>query len=83
MLFQCYFRKCFVKMDKAPDILRGVQISPNVNFDEESLLPSSKPPASSNIINECQMFIKSEDGGGDFTKKTVGTSFEFADGILY
>ncbi|KAG6446367.1 hypothetical protein O3G_MSEX004441 [Manduca sexta] len=51
-------------MDAADVILKNDKIKPSVDLEEDPLL--LRPHTSTvNIINECQMFIKAEDGGGD------------------
>lgn len=38
----------------------------NSNLEKEQLLMTQRPPGvKCDIVNECQMFLKAEDGGGD------------------
>ncbi|XP_026751064.1 traB domain-containing protein-like [Galleria mellonella] len=46
----------------------------NLNMDEDPLLMKSKSPGlKCDILNECQMFLKAEDGSGDTHINTVGS----------
>ncbi|KAJ2939679.1 hypothetical protein O0L34_g14398 [Tuta absoluta] len=63
-------------MDTAHSILRAV---PGSKSEEDQLLKKSKPFAKCDIVNECQTFIKAEDGSGDasnLTNNMVGPSSE-------
>ncbi|CAH2075395.1 unnamed protein product, partial [Iphiclides podalirius] len=43
------------------------------NLEKEQLLMAQKPPGvKCDILNECQMFLKAEDGGGDATYQISG-----------
>lgn len=53
------------KMDPATDsLLEQQKISPKLTSEEHNLKPKV-PGVKLDILNECQMFLKAEDGGGD------------------
>ncbi|KAI5645311.1 traB family domain-containing protein [Phthorimaea operculella] len=63
-------------MDTADSMLRAV---PGSKSEEDQPLKRSKPSAKCDIVNECQTFIKAEDGSGDasnITSNMVGPSSE-------
>lgn len=58
-----FFR--LVAMDSTNRLLKGAEVVPNLGA-EEKLLEKPKPSGvKCDIVNECQMFINAEDGGGD------------------
>ncbi|XP_047986525.1 traB domain-containing protein-like [Leguminivora glycinivorella] len=53
-------------MDAADSLLSNSVAGKQVLEEEESLLkPSPKPNVKSDLVNECKVFIRAEDGGGD------------------
>ncbi|XP_013178245.1 PREDICTED: traB domain-containing protein-like [Papilio xuthus] len=48
------------------DTIKNDKSSLGTNLEKEQLLMNQKPPGvKCDIVNECQMFLKAEDGGGD------------------
>lgn len=50
-------------MDAADSLMNRVM--PRVEVEEDALLLRPKPAVNCNVVNECEAFIKAEDGGGD------------------
>lgn len=52
-------------MDPTDCLLKEETLPSKVGLEEHDLLKPKPPGVKLDIVNECQMFIKAEDGGGD------------------
>ncbi|KPJ09746.1 TraB domain-containing protein [Papilio machaon] len=57
------------------DTIKSDKSSLGTNLEKEQLLMNQKPPGvKCDIVNECQMFLKAEDGGGDGARLKITDS---------
>lgn len=62
-----YFSYLTFTMDAADALLSNKGVAAKQDLGEQDLLLKSKPKpdVTCDIVNECQMFMRAEDGGGD------------------
>lgn len=77
-------------MDPSDRLLTGVESAPSGEIEENLLLKPKPSGVKCDIVNECQMFLKAEDGGGDthlnikeLPKQDINGMFLFTHSLVY